>query len=96
MSVSYTELADEVGRLVAAKAKAYGRSTATAGDVLGLLWPCGIPVDAYEDALSIARILEKAMRLVHGRGTFGESEWLDICGHALVALARDRADKERG
>ena len=90
MPKSYRELGRELGELVEGKASAYGRSVATAADCLALLYPEGVLPERYEEALTAGRIFEKLARRAHGKGTFDESEYLDIAGHALVALGRDR------
>lgn len=88
--MTYAELAAEVGALVDAKASAYGRSVTTAAELLARVYPAGIRPEAYEDFLTAARVIEKLVRRAYGRGTFGESEYLDIAGHALLGLMRDR------
>ena len=88
--ITYAELAAEVGALVEAKAASYGRSVATSADFLALLYPNGVSPEDYEDALVAARICEKLARRAHGHGAFGESEYVDVVGHALLGLMRDR------
>ncbi len=103
MTLTYKELGAEVGALVDEKAKAYGRSVATAANFLELLYPDGIDPWQYEDALVLARIFEKCARRVNNPNA-GESDFLDIAGHALLGLMNDRSleaqlkdiDKEYG
>ena len=95
MTTTYSELAAEVGLLVSRKAASYGRATATAADHLALDYPEGIPRDKYEDACIAMRVYEKLARVAHDKGAFGESPWLDIAGHGLVGLMRDRCAREK-
>lgn len=59
----YKDLAEKIGELVDNKNKAYGSSFDQAGEFLKLLYPNGIPVEAYTDALCIVRIFDKLKRL---------------------------------
>jgi hypothetical protein len=78
----------EVGEVTALKSEAYGDSAGTAGAILAILWPDGVPVDRYGDMLLVVRVLDKLLRLAHDPGAFGESPWLDVAGYGLVGAAR--------
>lgn len=89
----YTELAEQIGNLVDQKNAAYGSSFDQAGDFLKLLYPDGIPVDSYTDALCIVRIFDKLKRLGNA-GNLPANEgkidaWKDIIGYGLLGLYKD-------
>ena len=82
------QTAREVGEITAIKSEAYGDSAGTAGAILAILWPDGVPVDRYGDMLLVVRVLDKLSRLAHDPAAFGESPWLDVCGYGLVGASR--------
>ena len=85
----------EVARLVVAKRKAYGNSFAKTGEVLKVLYPRGISVEEYPDALTIVRVIDKLFRVATDRDAFGESPWKDIMGYALLALQSHDNDNDK-
>ncbi len=87
--MDYENLALEIGKLVSEKNKAYGDSFGEASKVLEVLYPEGIPVKGYRDALAIVRVIDKLFRLANKKDAFGESPWRDICGYALLGVAND-------
>ncbi len=89
----YAALGKEIGALVDTKAVAYGDSFGKSGDVIKILYPDGIPVTAYPDALTIIRILDKLFRIATDRDALGESPYRDLAGYCLLAAARVRGDK---
>lgn len=95
---SYQELAKEIGDLVTEKQKSYGNSFDQAGDFLKLLYPDGIPVDAYTDALCIVRIFDKLKRLGNASNlpvNEGKVDaWKDIVGYGLLGLHKDTVSVE--
>ncbi|NBP56185.1 hypothetical protein EBU71_06570 [bacterium] len=94
----YTDLAEKIGKLVDDKNKAYGSSFDQAGDFLKLLYPNGIPVDAYTDALCIVRIFDKLKRLSNTNGLPANEgkidAWKDIVGYGLLGLYKDGGSRE--
>lgn len=89
----YKDLAEKIGELVDNKNKAYGSSFDQAGEFLKLLYPNGIPVEAYTDALCIVRIFDKLKRLSNS-GNLPANEgkidaWKDIVGYGLLGLHKD-------
>jgi hypothetical protein len=88
-SLEYVERAQLVGELVTEKQTAYGDSFGKAGAVLQQLYPDGIPLAAYDDALVVVRIVDKLFRIATDKAAMGESPWQDIMGYALLALVRD-------
>lgn len=89
----YRDLAEQVGHLVDEKNAAYGASFEQAGDFLKLLYPNGIPVDAYTDALCIVRIFDKLKRLGNSSNLPANEgkidAWKDIVGYGLLGLHKD-------
>ena len=92
IKLDYENLASEIGRLVSEKNKAYGDSFGEASKILEVLYPNGIPVSGYRDALALIRVVDKLFRLANKKDAFGESPWRDICGYALLGVANDEAE----
>lgn len=88
-SDKYQMLAEGVSKLTAEKNQAYGNSFAKSSEILKVLYPDGIPPEAYGDALAITRVIDKLFRLATRKDAFGESPWKDICGYALLGMAND-------
>ena len=61
------------------------------------LFPFGIPVHAFDDALLIVRVLDKLSRIAQrgadGADLGGESPYSDLAGYALLGLASDARRK---
>lgn len=85
----YSELGQEIGELVEEKNEAYGDSFAVSGEFLKLLWPDGIPVEDYSDALALVRIFDKCKRIATRKDAFGESPYRDIAGYGLLGAKKD-------
>jgi len=83
------EIAEEIGALTERKNAAYGDSFDKCGAFLQLLYPRGIAPEQYGDALALARIFDKQMRIATQKGAFGESPYRDIAGYGLLGAARD-------
>lgn len=86
----FESTAEEIGRLVADKQKAYGDSFGKAGKILEILYPNGIALDQYDDVLTIARIVDKLFRIATDKDAMGESPWRDVNGYSLLAYIRDQ------
>ena len=89
--MNYESLAAEIGKLVSEKNEAYGDSFGEASKILEVLYPEGIPVSGYRDALALIRVIDKLFRLTNRKDAFGESPWRDICGYALLGVANDES-----
>jgi len=76
-------VAEEVGKLVTEKNKAYGNSFAEAEQFLKLLFPNGIPLDSYSDMLCIVRIFDKLKRIATDKNAFSENPYKDLLGTVL-------------
>lgn len=94
--MKYVALGKELGELVEKKQASYGDSFGKAGEVLQVLYPGGIPLEAYTDALTVVRVVDKLFRVATSKDAFGESPWRDIAGYAILAAERDlsRVKKE--
>lgn len=92
---SFADIAAIIAATVEEKQVAYGDSFGKSGEVLAILYPHGIPVEAYGDALAIVRVVDKLFRIATDRDALGESPWRDIAGYALLAVRRVEQDKGR-
>lgn len=92
---TFAQIAAKVAELVEQKQATYGDSFGRSGEVLAILYPNGIPVEAYGDALAIVRVLDKLFRIATDRDALGESPWRDIAGYSLLAVRRIEQDKGR-
>ena len=81
---TYEFLGQEIGRMVDEKQEAYGDSFGNAGKVLEILYPSGINVDQYDDALAVVRIIDKLFRIATDKDAFGENPFRDIVGYGLL------------
>jgi hypothetical protein len=80
----FVALAAEIGQLLVEKNQAYGSSFAKVGEFFKLLYPNGLRPEQYADALLMARIFDKMMRLATNAGAFGESPYRDLAGYAIL------------
>lgn len=85
----YEKIGQEIGRLVETKQAAYGDSFGKTAAAFALLYPEGIPKEKLGDALTLARIWDKMMRIATNKDALGESPYRDIAGYALLAIERD-------
>ena len=88
---NYEQIGVQIGKLVQEKNEAYGDSFGQACKILEVLYPEGIHVDQYRDALAITRVIDKLFRLANKKDAFGESPWRDICGYAILGVANDES-----
>jgi len=85
----FAKLGLEIGELVAKKQVAYGDSFSKAGEVMKILYPNGISNEAFQDALTVVRVIDKLFRIATKKDAFEESPWRDIVGYGLLSVARD-------
>lgn len=89
----FKKLGEELGTLVESKQHQYGDAITKSRRILEVLYPNGLPVYVYADALLIVRVLDKLSRIaqrgVDGRDLGGESPWGDLAGYGLLGLAKD-------
>lgn len=86
--MSYKETAEEIGKLVEEKNKAYGNSFAKSEEMLKILYPEGIPEESYEDVLLLARIFDKMMRIANRKEAFDEDPYRDIAGYGVLGAVK--------
>ena len=95
----FKKLGTEIGELVTSKQAQYGDSANRAGKILAVLYPSGVPVHAYDDALLIVRCLDKFSRIAQrgtdGKDLGGESPWKDIAGYGLLGWEKDERVEAR-
>lgn len=91
--MSVQKLAQNIAETVDKKGAAYGNAIDFVEKTLTELYPNGIPVTAYKDALITVRVLDKLKRLSTDPNAFGESPWEDIVGYALRGAEKARAGK---
>lgn len=85
---TYEILGQTIGRLVDSKNKAYGNAFDEAGKFLALLYPNGISIHQYGDALCLVRIFDKMKRIATDADAFGESPYDDITGYGMLGSNR--------
>ena len=90
----FQEIGTAVGKLVQEKNEAYGDAFLRVGEVLRILYPEGIGLDQYDDMLAITRVLDKLFRIATDKDAFGETPWQDVCGYAILSIARDNAKRK--
>lgn len=83
---SFVDLGHDIGQLLEAKNLAYGNSFERSEEIIKILYPAGIPVEAYKDALAVTRIIDKLFRIANAKGAFGEDPWRDIAGYSILSL----------
>ena len=83
---NFVDLGMEIGELLRKKNAAYGNSFEEAEKVLKVLFPNGVPVEKYQDFLTITRIIDKLFRIATDKNAFSEDPWRDIAGYAILSL----------
>lgn len=91
--LDYYTIASEIAGTVIEKQAAYGDSFGRAGNCLREMYPDGIRPEQYDDLLTIARVIDKLFRVASDKGAFGESPFRDICGYALLEVAKNGRKK---
>ena len=92
---TFGDIAAKVAAIVERKNKAYGDSFGNVTRVLEIMFPHGIPVEAYADLGGIFRTLDKLFRVATDRDALEENLWSDIAGYSLLAVRRVEQDKGR-
>ena len=87
----FESIGTELGKLVQKKNDAYGDSFAKTDKFLELLYPEGIRVEQFSDALCLVRIFDKQMRIATDKDALGESPYRDIGGYAILGVAKGEA-----
>lgn len=89
MPFDYATIAKAIADLVAEKEKAYGSSFHKSGAIMRILYPDGIPLEKFDDALTVVRVLDKLFRIATDKDALGESPWRDVVGYGLLAVSRE-------
>lgn len=97
----FVGVATEIGELLVIKDAAYGSAFEKTKEILKILFPNGLPVEAFDDGLTIQRILDKICRLTvlctnpdeNKTDERTEDAWKDIAGYAIKALCEQRRKK---
>lgn len=90
----YEKIGKEIGKLVDEKNKAYGDSFSQSDKILKILFPNGIGPEAYNDLLTITRVIDKLFRIATDKEAFGESPWKDIAGYAILSAFKQDAKEQ--
>lgn len=96
--MTYEQIGSDVGRLVTDKQKQYGDSFTKAGQIMKILYPGGIPLEAVDEALTVVRVLDKLNRIATACGgpdLGNESPWRDIAGYSLLELGKRERDLQK-
>lgn len=96
MTKKYEETAKKIGALVERKNAAYGSSFERSGEIMNVLFPDGIQLGQYGDALAMVRVLDKFFRIATRKNAFAESPWEDVAGYGILmaTLDKERARNE--
>lgn len=78
-----------LAKMLREKQHAYGDSFGNAHKVLEILYPSGIPVEQYQDVLTVTRIIDKLFRVANQKNYGGENPYVDIAGYATMAACDD-------
>lgn len=93
--MEFKQLGQNLGSLVDSKQAQYGDSVGKSPRMLAVLYPNGIPVHAFGDALLVVRVIDKLNRIAvrgpNGADGGGESPWQDIAGYGLLGARKDSA-----
>lgn len=87
---NYEEIGLEIGKLITEKQIAYGNSFGNSGKILEILFPNGISIEQYTDALTITRIIDKLFRIANNKDAFNESPYKDIAGYAILGYSNEK------
>lgn len=95
---TYEQIGQTIGKLVAKKNAAYGDSHAVSGRVLAMMIEDLNHEqlhNAIPDILTVVRILDKLMRILHEPEAFGESPWEDIAGYAILKVKENEKARDK-
>lgn len=93
MTIELDKLAEEIGKILVEKNKAYGSAFDKAEKFLMILYPNGVPVDQYQNVLCFARMFDKMMRIATDKDAFGESPYQDMAGYSILGLKKSLENK---
>ena len=87
-------IAEQIGKIVTEKNKAYGNSFEESQQFLKILYPNGVPVESYGDMLCIIRIFDKLKRIATNKDAYAESPFSDMAGYAILGVDIDNKKKK--
>ena len=96
---NYKLIAEGIAELLVQKQTSYGNAFETTQHILKVLYPKGIPIEAYSHILTITRILDKIMRICTNNSPDSEpvkDAWVDIAGYAFLELGKIFKNEELG
>ena len=82
----YVREAINLAELITKKQIFYGDSFGQSKRIMEVLYPEGISLEQYQDALALIRIIDKLFRVANKKFAFDEDPWQDIAGYALLSL----------
>lgn len=88
MNNTFTNIANEIGKLLDDKNTQYGSAFETVPQILSILYPSGIAPKDYQNLLTLTRILDKVQRIATNNGNDPEDPWRDIAGYAILQLSK--------
>lgn len=83
---NFVDIGHEIGLLLREKNASYGNSFEESEKVLKVLFPDGVPVEKYQDFLTITRIIDKLFRIATDKNAFSEDPWRDIAGYSILSI----------
>lgn len=91
----YADTGTRIGELVQRKNEAYGDSFTRCQEVMRSLYPEGITVEQYANALAIVRVVDKLFRIATASPKCDENPWEDIADYGiLMATAKEEQTRE--
>jgi hypothetical protein len=87
----FVEAGEVISSMLGDKRDSYGDNLIVSGQFLKLLYPEGIPANAYPEVLVIIRLFDKLMRIANQHRspelwTEQETPWLDVAGYAIAIM----------
>jgi len=92
--LSFEDIGRSIGLLVTTKNKVYGDSFSQSHRIMEVLYPNGISVEQYKDALTVIRVIDKLFRIATDKDALGETPWKDICGYSILSIWRDNNESQ--
>lgn len=93
MTTSIKKVAQNIGKTIEKKNKAYGSSFAKVPTILKILYPNGVTPEKYPDLLFTLRILDKLNRIANDPNAFSEDPYSDIAGYGINGVIENQKKK---
>jgi hypothetical protein len=98
IEVLLKQITEELTTVVLEKDKMYGSAIEKGTTIFKTLYPDGIKVEQYQDALLLVRTIDKVCKIANrtreNREKEDETPWLDVAGYAIRAIFQDVSDEE--